>query len=140
MAKTVQNQIAVSKFKDMTRYTLPWSPYYKMDRFVINNHIPAEAGIYQIFIKRLNHLEELLTERAYYGGLRGTLREVMDPLSPREFPYKEQIMEGPCFCRFVICPHQNVLDRVMKYLNGTAGDAVKYEVTEKDSNGLVLQF
>lgn len=140
MKTTGDFHIRTKQFRDLTRYILPWSPYYKMDRFVINNHIPAEGGIYQVFYKHLNHLEELVTAQAYYGGLRGTLREMMDPLSPRTFPHKDRIIEGPCFCRFVISPSKEIQDRVLEYLQGTASKNSSFEVAEKDHNGLVLQF
>lgn len=121
------------------QYTLNWSPYYRLDRFLINSQVPAESGIYQVFLKRLHHLEELNTDIAYYGGLRATLREMTDGLSPRDFPYKEIMKKEPCFFRFVINPHLEILQGVMDYMTGEAQDNNKRLYTQVDNNGLVLQ-
>ena len=138
MSEIAQYKILSRRVKDTLRLTLLWSPYYRMDRFVINQHLPSEAGIYQLFIQRLNHLEELETDIAYYGGIRGTMREMTDELSPRVFPHKKEVLKEKCFCRFVTCSARKTLNQALAYLNGTAPENAGIEVSEKDQFGLIL--
>lgn len=131
-------RIIQQEFKGAIQYTINWSPYFLMDKFIINQNIPSEAGIYQLFHKHSHHLEELETEIAFYGGIRGTMREMTDDLSPRVFAHKDKVMKEACFCRFVTCPNRQILNRVLKYLKGSASDETVVEVTEKDHTGLIL--
>ena len=120
--------------EELVQYLVWWSPYYKMDRFVVRQVIPSEGGIFQLYYKKNRLLHLIVTDIAFYGGLRNTLREVLDPLSPREIPYKKIVNLEPCYARYSISPSKDVLRNVLHFYTGSETEE-KREITvaEKDS-------
>ena len=61
-------------------YTLFWSALRKAEKYDIVRHVPALAGIYELyymdFFKRLYRMG---ISRVWYGGLRSRLRHDTDP-------------------------------------------------------------
>lgn len=80
-----------------------------MDRWVINRLVPSESGMLQLWVREGRSMELLLTESTYYGGLRNTLREVIDELAPSGNRLRKLINGRECWFRFSVCP-------VMEYL------------------------
>jgi hypothetical protein len=105
-------------------YLVKWSPYYEMDKYLIRNSIPSEGGLYQLFYKHNRLLHFMTTRMAFYGGLRNTLLEILDPQSSREDPLKRAVLNLPCFTRFALTPYSDDLENLCYYFNGL-------EVSEK---------
>ncbi|MCG8453142.1 MAG: hypothetical protein MI717_08180 [Spirochaetales bacterium] len=93
------------------QFLLRWSPWGLMDPWVVTRRIPSEAGIFQIWTKDAHKgLTLLLTETAYYGGLRHVLREALDPLAPAGMRFREQMGEKECWFRYCLCSsHQRLM-------------------------------
>ncbi len=121
-------------------YSVNWSPYYRLEKYLIRNKIPAESGVYQIYHRDSYNLVLLETNLAYYGGVRGTFSELVDPLSPRKYAFRDILLNGECYGRFALSPHREYLEDVKAFLNhGELKDERQEEifVDEKDTLGIV---
>lgn len=123
-----------ANYKEVVRYTVNWSPYIRMDRFVVRSMIPSEGGVYQVYYRKNRLLNLITTNMAYFGGLRNSIRELIDPLSPVILPYKDFIAENQCYCRFSESPSLNDLQNVLHYFTGSeaAETVLDIEVEEKE--------
>ena len=83
-------------------YTIHWSPWGSMDRWVINRLVPSEAGIFQLWVLKGKDLLLLITETAYFGGIRNSLREIIDDLAPAGERLRKLISGRECWFRFSI--------------------------------------
>ena len=120
--------------EELVQYLVWWSPYYKMDRFVIRQVVPSEGGILQIYCKRNRLLHLIVTDIAFYGGLRNTLLEVLDPLSPRDIPYKKVVNLEPSFVRYSISPSRIILQNLLHFYTGAETEEEReITVAERDS-------
>ncbi len=117
------------------RYTLNWSPYVELDRYLIHGIVPSEGGIFQIFVNRKGQLHLLLTEKSYYGGLRNRIRELMDPLYMGKNIHRQTLDDNQCFVRYSVLLSINDMYDVMHFLTGSQ-PSDRYEeiyVLEKES-------
>lgn len=74
--KRIRNQSAY--------FTVRWSRLWPAEKHLINDSVPSVGGIYELYLKDKNNTLNLLGRgRAYYAGLRNTLRDFTDPLFPR---------------------------------------------------------
>jgi hypothetical protein len=126
-------------YGEIVRYTVSWSPYIRMDRFVIRKVIPSEGGIYQVYYKKNRLLHLITTNMAYFGGLRNSIRELIDPISPIQVPYKDFIGEQTCYCRYSESPSMADLQNVLHFFNGSdTQDRRLIEVEEKDTMKILV--
>ncbi len=73
--------ISKSVAKGNAYYTVRWSVLRQADKFDILNSVPSVSGIFELyFVDRNRTLNYIDVYRAWYGGLRNTLRELTDPL------------------------------------------------------------
>ncbi|MDC7218662.1 MAG: hypothetical protein PQJ59_01915 [Spirochaetales bacterium] len=98
-------------------YKLRWSPYYRLEKYLIRNKVPAESAVYQIYYRESYNLVLLETNLAFYGGVRETFAELIDSLSPRFYPHRDILLNGECYGRFALSPHKEFLEDVKAYLN-----------------------
>ena len=99
-------------------FTVHWSPYILMDRFMIHGIVPSDGGIFQVFKKEDRKLEMIMVERAFYGGLRNRIRELIDPLYMGYNPFRKEIQEGECYVRYSLVNLQDDMDDLMHYFTG----------------------
>lgn len=114
-------------------YTVPWSPYGLMDRIVIHNRVPAESGIYQIWVKEGSGVSLLTTETAFYGGLRSSLREIIDEMAPAGKSLRDRIGEREAWFRYAISPSRRLLRVVKSWYEGDRIEGI--DIYEIDSPG-----
>jgi hypothetical protein len=115
-------------------YTLNWSPYVEMDRYLVHGIVPSEGGIFQVYVNRKGQLHLIHTELSHYGGLRNRVREMIDPLYMGHNPYKDIIENEQCFVRYSVFISITDMQDVMNYLTGSE-DSGRYDdimVFEKD--------
>jgi len=98
-------------------YTIHWSPWGLMDRWVINRLVPSEAGIFQLWTLERRSLLPLTTEPAYFGGLRSRLREITDNLAPAGERMRETIDGRECWFRFSIASARKYLEDLMSWFS-----------------------
>lgn len=97
---------------DAVNYTIRWSPWGSMDRWVINRLVPSEAGIFQLWTMEGRGLLLLITEPTYYGGVRNSLREIIDDMAPSGERLRNLIKERECWFRFSITPIREHLENL----------------------------
>jgi hypothetical protein len=96
----------------IVNYTVRWSPWGSMDRWVINRRVPSEAGLFQLWVMEGRGLSLLTTELTYYGGLRNTLREMIDELAPSGERHRKLIAGRECWFRYSLTPFREYLDNL----------------------------
>ena len=106
---------------DVLNYTVKWSPWGSMDRWVINRIVPSEAGLFQLWVVEGRGLVLSITEPTYYGGLRNSLREVIDDLAPSGNRLRGVINNRECWFRFSISPVRDYLENVKTWFNEPDG-------------------
>lgn len=92
-----------------------------MDRWVINRIVPSEAGLFQLWVVEGRGLVLSTTEPTYYGGLRNSLREVIDDLAPSGNRLRAVINNRECWFRFSISPVRDYLENVKTWFNEPDG-------------------
>lgn len=108
------------------RYTLRWSPYVEMDRYLIHGIVPSEGGIFQVYVNVKGQLHLLHSEMSHYGGLRNRLRELIDPLYMGTVPHKKIMEEKQCFVRYSVLISINDMKDIMHFLTGSESSG-RYE-------------
>jgi hypothetical protein len=118
----------------LANYTIPWSPYVEMDRYLLHSVIPSEGGIFQVFLNRKGQLHQLQTELSWYGGLRNRLRELIDPLYMGHVENREIIQNSQCFARYCLFLSLPDMNDVMHFLCGSepSGRYDEVFVNERD--------
>jgi len=102
---------------DEINFTLRWSPWGSMDRWVINRLVPSEAGIFQLWTMEGRGLILAATEQTYYGGLRNTLREVIDEMAPSGKRLRTLINGRECWFRFSVSPVREHLQNLKRWFD-----------------------
>ena len=77
--------VVTKQVKDQNAYfTVRWSRVLPADKRLINEKVPSVGGIFELYaVDKNNTLNLIGRGRAYYGGIRNTLRDFIDPLFPR---------------------------------------------------------
>lgn len=111
-------------------FTLKWSPWGSMDRWVINRLVPSEAGMFQLWVIEGRGLVLITTEQTYYGGIRNTLREVIDEMAPPGKRLRTLINGRECWFRFSISPIREHLQNLKTWFDEGDGaiDEEKREI------------
>jgi len=105
--------------KGNAHYTVRWSPWVEIEKYTVLKSLPSESGILEIYEKKGRLLDLKDRILAYYGGIRNTLLELLDPDSQREYSGKTSLIEGNGFCRFSITPHYQELADLMHFYAGS---------------------
>ena len=116
-------------------YIVDWSPWGAMDRWVINRLVPSEAGLFQLWVKDSRNFGLLVTEPTYYGGLRNSLREVIDELAPSGGRLRKMIGGRECLFRFSTCASKDQLMELKDWFadgGGTDSDGREILVNERE--------
>ena len=107
----------VRKTKNDTAYfTVWWSPLLRLTKDVVTRIIPSQAGIYEIHRDDGGRAPELFgRSRAYYGGLRNTLRGLIDTLSP--YPLNGELLDltRDHFVRYALTRSSEDMDDVLYF-------------------------
>jgi len=101
----------------VVNYTIHWSPWGLMDRWVINRLVPSEAGIFQLWTLKGKNLLPLTMELAYFGGLRNSLREVTDSIAPAGERMRKIIDGRECWFRFSISSVRKYLEDLKSWFS-----------------------
>ena len=119
----------------MASYTVEWSPWGLMDRWIISRRVPSESGLFQLWVKDRSGIVLLTTEAAYYGGIRHTLRETIDELAPAGKRLRDLIDGRECWFRFSVSPSKKYLRELLSWFRERKSDIEENEILvfEKES-------
>lgn len=121
--------------KNKTAYfTVRWSPFIRLDKRRVRSLIPAEAGIFQVYMISAASLELTGTHKTYFGGLRASFLEILDEDCQVAFPNKELLRESECYIRYTVSSSRDDLDDVMHHFTGSddTGRFAQILVEEKE--------
>ncbi len=110
----------------IAKFSLNWSPYVEMDRYLVHGIVPSEGGIFQVYVNDRGGLQLIHTEMSHYGGLRNRVRELIDPLYMGNNPIKATVESKQCFVRYSIFISIGDMEDVMHYLTGSE-DSGRYD-------------
>lgn len=110
--------------KDAAYFTLYWSRFLKADRSVINGMVPARGGVFEVYVLDQAKTLNLVTRRrAYYGGVRHTLRAITDPGSVNYVGHKHKLEPDRLFFRFVLTDSYADMSDIMFFFSRGHGTA-----------------
>jgi len=106
--------------KDSAYFTVNWSPLNKVDIHDIHRTVPAMPGIYELYyLDEKKSLNLFLLAKAWYGGLRGSIREKADPELEKN-PNRIKILnDRTCLYRFTIIKSSADIDDVFFFFART---------------------
>ena len=100
---TAPREPGVSKLVDgeAAYYTIRWSELRKPDRHEILSVVPSVPGIYELYYRDASGSLRLFhVARAWYGGLRNSIRETTDPELVRNGKHRGLLAEYEIWYRF----------------------------------------
>ena len=78
--------------EDSAYFAIRWSRLLYLEKDVVVRSIPSAPGIFEVYRYGGGPSASLIGRaRAYYGGLRNTLRGLIDPISP--YPLNGELLE-----------------------------------------------
>jgi len=99
-------------------YTVRWSKLTEADRYSIVTSVPGMSGIFELYYmderKKLNLLR---VQRAWFGGLRNTIRAVSDPVLEQDLKVKKILEDFKCFYRYSILESFKDLSDIMFFFS-----------------------
>ena len=102
---------------------------------IVNGRVPSLPGIYEIYRDNDPREPELVgRSRAYYGGLRNTLRGLIDTISP--YPLNGELLDlrSAHFVRYAIIDSSDDMDDILFFYAARSGgederdDSGRYEM------------
>ncbi len=104
-----------------------------MDKHVVRTTVPGQAGIYEIHHRPTGGVVSLLGRgSAYYGGLRGTLRALIDPSAPKGLYGRLLPRTGDLYVRYCLTESR---DDMMDVLFFFAPQEVPFRDEEAEHSG-----
>ena len=97
---------------DAVYYLLRWSHLRKADRHEISGGVPSMAGVYEIYYRDERKVLRMLTfARAWYGGLRNSIREATDPELVRDPRRRDILSRYDAYYRYApVASHGDMTD------------------------------
>lgn len=113
---------------DSAYFTIWWSPVVPLTKQVIRGRIPSLPGLFEIYCDEGGRTPELVGRaRAYYGGLRNTLRGLVDSISP--YPLNGEILDRSRdhFARYAAIESPEDMDDILFFFASRAGLEDEYD-------------
>lgn len=113
--------------------TIKWSPITRLTKDIVNKRVPSLPGVYEIYRDDGGRQPELLgRSKAYYGGLRNTLRGLIDSISPYPLNGVPLDRKKPHYMRYAVVNSLDDMDDVLYFYAAKAGgeepdDSGRYE-------------
>ena len=105
---------------DSVYYTVNWSSLRKADKYEIHKAVPAMAGVFELYFLDANKALNLFyLGRAWYGGLRGSIREKTDPELERDPNRRKILNDRTCLYRYSIIQYRMDIIDVCYFLSQT---------------------
>src|SRR6056297_1762845 len=107
----VEKQVEAGK----VYYTVFWSQLRKAEKYDIVRHVPAMAGIFELYYMDENgRILRMCISRAWYGGLRSRLRHDTDPELVMDAGYRKVLNKYTCYYRYSLT---NSMDDMLDVLH-----------------------
>ena len=100
--------------RDSVYFTVHWSPFLPLEKRTVIGKIPSRAGLFEVYKDTGAHCPEIIGRSyAYYGGLRNTLRGMIDV--DRPIPLNGDVLDlrARHFVRYCMTDSADDMDDVM---------------------------
>jgi hypothetical protein len=105
--------------KDSAYFSIYWSRLFLLEKNNVRTKIPSEPGIFEVYRYSGGRTADLVgRSRAYYGGLRNTLRGLIDPVSP--YPLNGELLPTgeQHLARYSILESSDDMDDILFFFAG----------------------
>jgi hypothetical protein len=101
-------------------FTIYWSRLTKADKYDIIKIVPSMPGIFELYYQdRKKKLNLFFLARAYYGGLRNTIRKRTDP-ELEDDPARRKILTAhDCYYRYTILQSYKDMSDILYFFKQT---------------------
>jgi hypothetical protein len=113
-------------------FTVWWSPLLPLDKRVVRGQIPSLPGVFEIYRDEGKRAVQLVGRaRAYYGGLRNTLRGLIDTISP--YPLNGTILDLGMrhFVRYAVVESPDDMDDILYFFAARTGEEDDRDPSER---------
>lgn len=87
--------------EDKVYYTINWSKLEKTVKYQIITTVPSVPGIFELYyMDEHKHLNLFYFCKAWYGGLRNTIRKMTDPELEKDKKRKHVLDTYSCYYRY----------------------------------------
>ena len=117
---------------DSAYFEIRWSRLVGLDKHTVIRKVPSTAGIFEIYRYNGGRTAQLSgRSRAYYGGLRNTLRGLIDPISP--YPLNGELLppDETHLVRYSLIESSDDMDDIMFFFAGRDD----FEARDQDHSG-----
>lgn len=116
-------------------FSLYWSELRKAEKYDISRHVPAVAGIYELYYRDDHERIHLMSiSRAWYGGLRSKLRIDTDPELVMDPEFRRVLETYDVYYRYTLTDSMMDMVDVLYFFSKTylpgqpdPGDSGRYE-------------
>ena len=106
-------------------YTVVWSHIQRASKSAVIRSVPSVAGIFELYVLDQGNTPNLIrTRRAWYGGLRHSLREYGDPTVCKDRRVLSLLKSKRLYFRYTVCHNPDDLNDVLSYLSTVQPRAV----------------
>ncbi len=101
-------------------YTVYWSELKKVDKYKIATSVPSVSGIFELYyLDRKKKLNRFFLARAWYGGLRSSLRRRTDTEIEND-PARRRVLESyPCYFRYSLSDSYQDMSDILYFFAAT---------------------
>ena len=98
--------------EDSVYFIIYWSRLTKADKYDIIRNVPSVPGIFELYyMDEKKKLNLFFLSRAYYGGLRNTIRERTDPELEDDVNRRRVLNKYDCYYRYTVTQsHMDMTD------------------------------
>lgn len=101
-------------------YTVFWSSLRKAEKYDIVRHVPAMAGIFELYYMDANErIRRMSISRAWYGGLRSKIRHDTDPELVMEKKFRKVLNTYTCYYRYTLTNSMDDMLDVLQFFSKT---------------------
>lgn len=110
----VEPEVEKQTNRESVYFTVRWSPLLRLEKRTVINKIPSRAGIFEVYKDTGAHSPEIIGRSyAFYGGLRNTLRAMIDVDSPTPLGGDVLDMRARHFVRYCMTDSSEDMDDIM---------------------------
>lgn len=101
-------------------FTIHWSRLVKADKYEIIRTVPSMSGIYELYYQdEKKKLNLFFLARAYYGGLRNTIRKRTDPELEDDAARRKILNKYTCYYRYAVLESYNDMSDILYFFRQT---------------------
>jgi hypothetical protein len=128
----VEPSVTKQTRKESAYFSIYWSRLLALEKDTVIRQIPSTAGIYEVYRYDGGRTAQIIGRaRAYYGGLRNTMRGLIDPISP--YPLNGELLpkHEKFLVRFALMDSSEDMDDILYFFAGRD----EFEDPEQEHSG-----